>query len=141
MYLTCEQAMQLIKPSGAKNPNYSATRIRQLINLGHLVEAKPEIFVDDNSIFVSLGFIKTECLVTEESVINYIQNRKDLKNTLGKIPKKNREVKAYFEDNSCSSFISIESACLFFGISRDKIMRSIEKKKYIKVQNEMIKFV
>jgi hypothetical protein len=141
MYLTFEQAFNMIKPNGAKNANYSATRIRQLINLGHLIEAKPEIFVDDNSIFVSLGYIKTEGLVTEESVKRYIFERKELKNKLGKIPKKNREVKAYFEDDSYSNFMSIDAACLFFGISRDKIMRSIEKKKFIKVKNELIKFV
>ena len=92
-------------------------------------------------IFVSLGYIKTEGLVTEESVKRYIFERKELKNKLGKIPKKNREVKAYFEDDSYTNFMSIDAACLFFGISRDKIMRSIEKKKFIKVKNELIKFV
>ena len=64
MYFTFEQSMQLIKPTGAKNANYAATRIRQLINFGFLTEAKPdEIFVKHFEDFVSIGNIKTEGLV------------------------------------------------------------------------------
>jgi hypothetical protein len=126
--------MQLIKPNGAKNPNYAGTRIRQLINFGYLTEAKPdEIFVKHFEDFVSLGNIKTECLVTAESVYKYIQNRNAAKEQLGKIPKQNRHVKAIFSDETYSTFMSIDAACLFFGISRPKIMQSIKKNKAIEV--------
>jgi hypothetical protein len=96
MYLTFQQAMDLIKPEGYKNPTYAQTRIRQLINDGSLVEVKPEIFVDDESVFVSLGFIKTEGLVCEKSVYNYIEKRKNQIQNIGKIPKQNIEIKAVF---------------------------------------------
>ena len=99
MYFTFEQAMQLIKPNGAKNPNYAATRIRQLVNFGYLTEAKPEeLFVKHFEDFVSIGNIKTECLVTAESVYKYIQDRNSVKEQLGKIPKQNRHVKAIFSN-------------------------------------------
>lgn len=144
MYLTFEQAMQLIKPNGAKNPNYAGTRIRQLINFGYLTEAKPdEIFVKHFEDFVSLGNIKTECLVTAESVYKYIQDRNAVKEQLGKIPKQNRHVKAVFSNDTIMNFMSVELACLFFGISRVRIMNSIEKKKYIRVPDfdELVKFI
>lgn len=133
MYFTFEQAMQLIKPNGAKNANYAATRIRQLINFGYLVEAKPEIFVKHFDNYISLGNIKTEGLVCAESVYSYIYERNELKNKLGKIPKQNRQVKAIFSDETISTFMSIDSACIFFGISRPKIMQSIKKNKAIEV--------
>ena len=133
MYFTFEQAMQLIKPNGAKNANYAATRIRQLINFGYLTEGKPEIFVKHFDSYISLGNIKTEGLVNAESVYNYIQHRSDLKQKLGKIPKQNRQVKAIFSDETFSTFMSIDAACIFFGISRPKIMQSIKKNKAIEV--------
>lgn len=136
--------MQLIKPNGAKNPNYAGTRIRQLINFGYLTEAKPdEIFVKHFEDFVSLGNIKTECLVTAESVYKYIQDRSAVKEQLGKIPKQNRHVKAVFSNDTIMNFMSVELACLFFGISRVRIMNSIEKKKYIRVPeiDELVKFI
>lgn len=144
MYLTFEQAMQIIKPNGAKNPNYAGTRIRQLINFGYLTEAKPdEIFVKHFEDFVSLGNIKTECLVTAESVYKYIQDRNAVKEQLGKIPKQNRHVKAVFANDTIMNFMSVELACLYFGISRVRIMNSIEKKKYIRVPeiDELVKFI
>lgn len=144
MYFTFEQAMQLIKPNGAKNPNYAATRIRQLINLGFLTEAKPdEIFVKHYEDFISIGSIKTECLVTAESVYKYIQNRNEAKEQLGKIPKQNRHVRAVFSNDTVMNFMSVDSACLYFGISRVRIMNSILKKKYIRVPeiDELVKFI
>jgi hypothetical protein len=144
MYFTFEQAMQLIKPNGAKNPNYAATRIRQLVNFGYLTEAKPEeLFVKHFEDFVSIGNIKTECLVTAESVYKYIQDRNSVKEQLGKIPKQNRHVKAIFSDETVMNFMSVELACLFFGISRVRIMNSIVKKKYIRVPeiDELVKFI
>ena len=144
MYFTFEQAMQLIKPNGAKNPNYAATRIRQLINLGFLTEAKPdEIFVKHYEDFISIGSIKTECLVTAESVYKYIQNRNEAKEQLGKIPKQNRHVRAVFSNDTVMNFMSVDSACLYFGISRVRIMNSIVKKKYIRVPeiDELVKFI
>lgn len=144
MYFTFEQSMQLIKPNGAKNPNYAATRIRQLINFGYLTEAKPdEIFVKHFEDFVSIGNIKTEGLVTAESVYKYIQDRSTIKEQLGKIPKQNRHVKAVFANDTIMNFMSVELACLFFGISRVRIMNSIEKKKYIRVPeiDELVKFI
>jgi hypothetical protein len=144
MYLTFEQAMQLIKPNGAKNPNYAGTRIRQLINFGYLTEAKPdEIFVKHFEDFVSLGNIKTECLVTAESVYKYIQNRNAAKEQLGKIPKQNRHVKAVLSNDTIINFMSVDAACLYFAISRVRIMNSIEKKKYIRVAkiDELVKFI
>jgi hypothetical protein len=144
MYFTFEQAMQLIKPNGAKNPNYAATRIRQLVNFGYLTEAKPEeLFVKHFEDFVSIGNIKTECLVTAESVYKYIQDRNSVKEQLGKIPKQNRHVKAIFSNETVMNFMSVELACLFFGISRVRIMNSIVKKKYIRVPeiDELIKFI
>lgn len=134
MYLTFEQAMQLIKPHGFKNSNYHLVRIRQLIKAGFLTEAKPdEIFVKHFDDFVSIGNIKTESLVTAESVYKYIQQRNDLKEQLGKIPKQNRHVRAVFSDETFINFMSIDSACLFFHISRARLMKSIENKKAIKV--------
>lgn len=134
MYLTFEQAMQLIKPHGFKNSNYHLVRIRQLINAGFLTEANPEeLFVKHFDDFVSIGNIKTESLVTAESVYKYIQQRSDLKEQLGKIPKQNRHVKAVFSDETFINFMSIDSACLFFHISRARLMKSIENKKAIKV--------
>jgi hypothetical protein len=144
MYFTFEQAMQLIKPNGAKNLNYAATRIRQLVNFGYLTEAKPEeLFVKHFEDFVSIGNIKTECLVTAESVYKYIQDRNSVKEQLGKIPKQNRHVKAIFSDETVMNFMSVELACLFFGISRVRIMNSIVKKKYIRVPeiDELVKFI
>ena len=144
MYFTFEQAMQLIKPNGAKNPNYAATRIRQLVNFGYLTEAKPEeLFVKHFEDFVSIGNIKTECLVTAESVYKYIQDRNSVKEQLGKIPKQNRHVKAIFSNETVMNFMSVELACLFFGISRVRIMNSIVKKKYIRVPDfeDLIKFI
>lgn len=144
MYFTFEQAMQLIKPNGAKNPNYAATRIRQLVNFGYLTEAKPEeLFVKHFEDFVSIGNIKTECLVTAESVYKYIQDRNSVKEQLGKIPKQNRHVKAIFANETVMNFMSVELACLFFGISRVRIMNSIVKKKYIRVPeiDDLIKFI
>jgi hypothetical protein len=144
MYFTFEQAMQLIKPNGAKNLNYAATRIRQLVNFGYLTEAKPEeLFVKHFEDFVSIGNIKTECLVTAESVYKYIQDRNSVKEHLGKIPKQNRHVKAIFSDETVMNFMSVELACLFFGISRVRIMNSIVKKKYIRVPeiDELVKFI
>ena len=144
MYFTFEQAMQLIKPNGAKNPNYAATRIRQLVNFGYLTEAKPEeLFVKHFEDFVSIGNIKTECLVTAESVYKYIQDRNSVKEQLGKIPKQNRHVKAIFSNETVMNFMSVELECLFFGISRVRIMNSIVKKKYIRVPeiDELIKFI
>lgn len=144
MYFTFEQAMQLIKPNGAKNPNYAATRIRQLVNFGYLTEAKPEeLFVKHFEDFVSIGNIKTECLVTAESVYKYIQDRNSVKEQLGKIPKQNRHIKAIFSNETVMNFMSVELACLFFGISRVRIMNSIVKKKYIRVPeiDELIKFI
>lgn len=134
MYLTFEQAMHLIKPQGAKNSNYHLVRIRQLINAGFLKEVTPdEIFVKHFDDFVSLGNIKTENLVTAESVYKYIHARNELKEELGKIPKQNRHVKAVFADEHFINFMSIDSACLYFGISRARVMNSINKKKAIKV--------
>jgi hypothetical protein len=144
MYFTFEQAMQLIKPNGAKNLNYAATRIRQLVNFGYLTEAKPEeLFVKHFEDFVSIGNIKTECLVTAESVYKYIQDRNSVKEQLGKIPKQNRHVKAIFSNETVMNFMSVELACLFFGISRVRIMNSIVKKKYIRVPeiDELVKFI
>jgi hypothetical protein len=144
MYLTFEQAMQLIKPQGAKNSNYHLVRIRQLINAGFLVEATPdEIYVKHFDEFVNIGNIKTECLVTAESVYKYIQDRNAIKEQLGKIPKQNRHVKAVFANDTFINFMSVDSACLYFGISRVRIMNSIEKKKYIKVPDfdDLIKFI
>ncbi len=144
MYLTFEQAMQLIKPQGAKNSNYHLVRIRQLINAGFLVESTPdEIFVKHFDDFISLGNIKTECLVTAESVYKYIQDRNAVKEQLGKIPKQNRHVKAVFANDTFINFMSVDSACLYFGISRVRIMNSIEKKKYIRVPDfeDLIKFI
>lgn len=144
MYFTFEQAMQLIKPNGAKNPNYAATRIRQLVNFGYLTEAKPEeLFIKHFEDFVSIGNIKTECLVTAESVYKYIQDRNSVKEQLGKIPKQNRHVKAIFSNETVMNFMSVELACLFFGISRVRIMNSIVKKKYIRVPeiDDLIKFI
>ena len=144
MYLTFEQAMQLIKPNGAKNPNYAGTRIRQLINFGYLTEAKPdEIFIKHFEDFISLGNIKTECLVTAESVYKYIQNRNAAKEQLGKIPKQNRHVKAVLSNDTIINFMSVDSACLYFGISRVRIMNSITKKKFIRVPeiDELVKFI
>lgn len=144
MYFTFEQAMQLIKPNGAKNLNYAATRIRQLVNFGYLTEAKPEeLFVKHFEDFVSIGNIKTECLVTAESVYKYIQDRNSVKEQLGKIPKQNRHVKAIFLDETVMNFMSVELACLYFGISRVRIMNSIVKKKYIRVPeiDELVKFI
>ena len=144
MYFTFEQAMQLIKPNGAKNPNYAATRIRQLVNFGYLTEAKPEeLFVKHFEDFVSIGNIKTECLVTAESVYKYIQDRNAVKEQLGKIPKQNRHVKAVFANETVMNFMSVELACLFFGISRVRIMNSIVKKKYIRVPDfdDLVKFI
>jgi len=140
MYLTFQQAMDLIKPNGYKNPTYAQTRIRQLINDGNLIEAKPEIFVDDNSIFVSLGKIKTEGLVTEQSVLDYIDKRKNQLQNIGKIPKQNIEIKAVFCDETSSNFISIESACRFFNVSRAKITKGIKKNKAVKINNQLIRF-
>ena len=109
MYLTFEQAMQLIKPQGAKNSNYHLVRIRQLINAGFLVEATPdEIFVKHFDDFISLGNIKTECLVTAESVYKYIQDRNAVKEQLGKIPKQNRHVKAVFANDTFINFMSVD---------------------------------
>jgi hypothetical protein len=134
MYLTFEQAMQIIKPNGFKNIKYHQVRIRQLINAGFLKEAKPdEIFIKHFDDFVSIGNIKTESLVTAESVYKYIHDRNELKEQLGKIPKQNRHVKAVFTDETFINFMSIDSACLYFGISRARIMNSIDKKKSIKV--------
>jgi len=134
MYLTFEQAMQLIKPNGFKNIKYHQVRIRQLINTGFLTEANPdELFVKHHDDFVSIGNIKTECLVTAESVYKYIQQRHELKEQLGKIPKQNRHVKVVFSDETFINFMSIDSACLFFNISRFRLMKSIENKKAIKV--------
>ena len=144
MYFTFEQAMQLIKPNGAKNPNYAATRIRQLVNFGYLTEAKPEeLFIKHFEDFVSIGNIKTECLVTAESVYKYIQDRNSVKEQLGKIPKQNRHVKAIFSNETVMNFMSVELACLFFGISRVRIMNSIVKKKYIRVPeiDDLVKFI
>lgn len=144
MYFTFEQSMQLIKPNGAKNINYAATRIRQLISLGFLTEAKPdEIFIKHFEDFVSIGNIKTEGLVTAESVYKYIQNRNQVKENLGKIPKQNRHISAVFTNETVINFMSVDSACLYFGISRVRIMNSILKKKYIRVPeiDELIKFI
>lgn len=132
--------MDLIKPNGYKNPTYAQTRIRQLINDGSLVEVKPEIFVDDESVFVSLGYIKTEGLVTENSVLNYIEKRKNQIEKIGKIPKQNIEIKAVFCDDTISTFISIESACRFFDVSRAKITKGIKKNKPVKINNQLIRF-
>jgi hypothetical protein len=140
MYLTFQQAMDLIKPNGYKNPTYAQTRIRQLINNGSLVEVKPEIFVDDESVFVSLGYIKTEGLVCEKSVFSYIEKRKNQIDNIGKIPKQNIEIKAVFCDESTSNFISIESACRFFNVSRAKITKGIKKNKPVKINNQLVKF-
>jgi len=105
-----------------------------------LIEAKPEIFVDDNSIFVSLGKIKTEGLVTEQSVLDYIDKRKNQLQNIGKIPKQNIEIKAVFCDETSSNFISIESACRFFNVSRAKITKGIKKNKAVKINNQLIRF-
>lgn len=125
--------MHLIKPEGAKNRNYHMTRIRQLINEGELIEAKPEIYVKSGNQFINLGKIGTERLVTEKSVLEYIRIREEYIKELGKIPKPNKPVKAVFSDNSQLQFMSIDSACHFFNISRSRLMQSIKKNKAIEV--------
>lgn len=132
--------MDLIKPNGYKNPTYAQTRIRQLINDGSLVEVKPDIYVDDESVFVCLGKIKTEGLVCEKSVFSYIEKRKNQIQNIGKIPKQNIEIKAVFCDDTTSNFISIESACRFFNVSRAKISKGIKKNKPVKINNQLVKF-
>ena len=42
-------------------------------------------------------------------------------------------VELFFSDETFSTFMSIDSACIFFGISRPKIMQSIKKNKAIEV--------
>lgn len=133
MYLTFEQALSKIKPTAAKNANYHMTRIRQLINEGKLIEAKPEIYVKCGEAYKCLGKICTERLVTEESVNAYVELRNQMRREYGKIPKPNRRVKAVFSDGSHSFFDNIELACKFFNISRGKLMRSIKKNKAIEI--------
>lgn len=134
MYLTFEQALKIIKSDTAKNPNYHMTRIRMLINEGKLIEAKPDIYIkDDSGEFICLGKICTERLVTEESVLKYAKIRESKKKKYGRIPKPNRPVKVVFSDNSNSYFDSIEDACRFFDLKRSQVMRSIRKNKPIEI--------
>jgi hypothetical protein len=133
MYLTFEQAMRLIKPKGAKNKNYYMSRITQLIKLGFLEEAFPKIYIKSGDDFINIS-AKCERLVTYHSVNKYIENRKKAKETFGVIPKKNRQIKAVFLDDSFLKFDSIQEACSYFDISRFKINKSLKDNKTIEVR-------
>jgi hypothetical protein len=132
MYLTFEQAMQLIKPNGAKNKNYHMSRISFLINEGYLVEAKPEIYVKQGNIFMNIA-VNTERLVTYQSVMKYITEREKNLKEYGKIPKPNRTVKAVFSDNTNKIFFSIDQASHFFNVSPYRITQSIKKNKPVEI--------
>lgn len=133
MYITFEQAMRLIKPN-YKNKNYPLVRIQQLICNNELEEVSIDnVYIKSGDDFVSIGKIKTERLVTEESVRQYIEKRKKIITEHGKIPKKNRVIKALFADGTTSKFDSIEKACKILNISRYKINQSLTKGKYIEI--------
>ena len=132
MYLTFDDALKRIKKQPAKNKNYAQSRIRGLIKTGELIQAKPEIFVlDENGEFVSLGTIKTEGLVTLDSVNQYVIGRENEIKKFGVVSKGGRPIRAVFSDGTTSRFETMGRAESFFKVTRYMIQKSINENRSI----------
>ncbi len=128
MYITFSEALKRISNGKEyKNQNYHMTRIRSLIKNGELTEANPdEIFVrNDSGEIVSIGSIKTEPLVTVQSVNDYNNSRSAEISERGCVTKGGRPVKAIFTDGTESEFQNIGDAVRFFCITRYQLRQAI----------------
>jgi hypothetical protein len=129
MYRTFEQALNDI--SGGKdykNENYHMTRIRSLIKNGELTEGKPtELFVRDSSgEFVSIGRVKTEPLVTTESISEYVNARNSEISDRGCVTKGGKPIRAIFTDGSESEFLTMGDVVRFFCITRYQLRQALQ---------------
>lgn len=134
MYLTFKEALKRI--SGGKeykNPAYFRVRIRSLITEGKLKEAKPKsIFVKDESGSLhDLGSIRTEPMVTEKSVSDYVNGRNAEKSERGCITKGGKPIRATFSDGSHSDFGNMEDVCRFFGLTRYRLRNAIKENRAV----------
>ena len=103
------------------------TRIRSLIKNGELTEANPdEIFVrNESGEIVSIGPVKTEPLVTLQSVNDYNRSRSAEISERGCVTKGGKPIKAIFTDGSESEFKTIGDVVRFFCITRYQLRLAI----------------
>jgi hypothetical protein len=129
MYLTFQEALNRISNGKEyKNENYHMTRIRSLVKNGELDEGKPtELFVrDPEGGFVSIGHVKTEPLVTLESVNEYVKERSTEISERGCVTKGGKPIRAIFSDGTESEFKTMGDVVRFFNITRYQLRQAIQ---------------
>ena len=129
MYITFSEALKRISNGKEyKNENYHMTRIRSLVKCGDLCEGVPnEIFVKSESgDFVSIGKIRTEPLVTLESVSEYMAERNLEISERGCVTKGGKSIRAIFTDGCESEFLTMGDVVRFFGITRYQLRQALQ---------------
>lgn len=134
MYLTFKEALTRISDGKEyKNDAYHRTRIRGLIKSGDLEEAEPDsVFVRDcDGNYHDLGQIRTEPMVTVESVEQYIAERESERDERGCITKGGKPIRATFTDGTHSDFQNMEDVCSFFSLTRYRLRNAIKENRAI----------
>jgi CRISPR/Cas system-associated endonuclease/helicase Cas3 len=130
MYLTFRQALERISPEHIDTPNYAQVRINQMIKAGDLKEVEnPKIYCKVKNNFVPLD-IKTERLVTSESVEKYVNRN---------YKRKGKTILAKFSDGSTMKFTHVKAALEHFGISRNKLVRMAKSNKSERLNDQLVK--
>lgn len=139
MYITFHQATNLIRNAEgkprAKNPAYYDTFIYDLIRAGELERAEPaEFFVrNPDGAFESIGQIKTQALVSKQSVVDYINRRAQERQQRGCITKGGKPIEAIFSDGTKATFKTKSDAIRFFNVGSYVFEKALRTNTHIEV--------
>jgi hypothetical protein len=126
MYLTIKEAAAIICRKNSKN-NYNT--VVNMINTSKITEVFPDVYFKINNEFIKQQ-IKTERLVSLQSVENYVKN---YKNGQGK------KVQIKYQDGSKYNFNSIGEACEYLETSRHILAKCIKDNKTIEISGRLIR--
>jgi hypothetical protein len=126
MYITIKEAAAIICRKNSKN-NYNS--IINLINMGRIQEAFPDVYFKIGDEFVKQK-IKTERLLSLQAVEDYVKN---YKNGQGK------RIQVRYQDGTKKNFNSIGEACEYLQTSRHVLSKSIKDNKTIEISGRFIR--
>lgn len=124
MYLNFEQALKLIKADNQID-GYASSRISMLIRAGKIKEVFPDFYLKQGDEFINIGKLQNVRLVCEESVLNFIFNNCNDRNS--------KPVTAQFSNGDTLEFCSGKESRIYLGVSKTFFVSSIRTGKFVSV--------